>query len=167
MPQLILHLLGDYVYGQSDWIAENKSKYWWPAILHTLLYSLPFLLIADCYAVLAIAITHCIIDRYRLARYVIWIKNFMCPWKLVAVDHQIESSPGYYVDDKPGEPSYISPYKIDGVTKNVLVSQNPPWESCNQTGYKNTMLSWHSVWLMILADNAIHLGINYLAIKWL
>jgi hypothetical protein len=29
------------------------------------------------------------------------------------------------------------------------------------------MLSWHSVWLMTLADNAIHLVINYCAIKWL
>ena len=167
MIQLILHLFGDYVYGQSDWIAENKSKHWWPAIIHSVLYSLPFLAIADVWAVAVILISHCIIDRFRLIRYVIWIKNFLCPWKIVEVDHNIETSPGYYTHQQPNGYIFITPYKVDGLTRYAFVSQNLPWESCNNTGYRNTMLAWHSIWLMTLADNAVHLAINYFSIKYL
>lgn len=78
IEQLILHLAGDYV-TQSDWMAQEKTKKMWPAFVHATVYSLPFLLIASPLAVLVIWITHLIIDRFRLAKYVAYAKNFLAP----------------------------------------------------------------------------------------
>lgn len=74
MIQLILHLFGDYV-TQSDWMAQNKTKAHWPAFCHALVYSLPFLFIGSWLAVLIIFATHFAIDRWRLARFVVFAKN--------------------------------------------------------------------------------------------
>lgn len=74
MIQLILHLIGDYV-TQSDWMAQNKTRAHWPAFVHALVYSLPFLLIGSAAAWATIFVTHFLIDRYRLARWVVWAKN--------------------------------------------------------------------------------------------
>jgi hypothetical protein len=76
MGQLILHLIGDYI-AQSDWMAQNKTKSWFPALCHAIIYSLLFCFITDYKALLVIFITHYFIDRYRLARYVVFIKNFI------------------------------------------------------------------------------------------
>jgi hypothetical protein len=78
MEQLILHLVGDFVL-QSDWMARNKVKRLWPALVHVTVYSVPFLLIGSVTAVSVIFVTHLIIDRYRLARYVVWLKNWFGP----------------------------------------------------------------------------------------
>lgn len=83
MEQLILHLVGDYV-TQSDWMAQNKTKSTWAAFVHASIYSLPFLLIASLHAFLIIWVTHLLIDRFRIARYVVFAKNMICPpreWK--------------------------------------------------------------------------------------
>lgn len=74
MEQLILHLLGDYA-TQSDWMAQNKTKAHWPAFVHALVYSLPFLMIGSVSAWVVIFGTHFVIDRWRLARWVVWAKN--------------------------------------------------------------------------------------------
>ena len=68
MEQLILHLIGDYL-TQSDWMANNKTKKWTPAIIHAFVYSIPFLLIGSCYAVAIIFATHAVIDRFRLVKF--------------------------------------------------------------------------------------------------
>lgn len=78
MEQLILHLLGDFV-TQSDWMATNKNKRWWPALCHAVVYSLPFFLIGSAAAVGVVFATHLVIDRFRLARYLIWAKNWLSP----------------------------------------------------------------------------------------
>ncbi len=84
MEQLILHLVGDYL-TQSDWMAQNKTKRTWPALCHVVVYSLPFLLIGSLTAVAAILVSHFFVDRFRLARYVVWAKNWLGPgyhpWK--------------------------------------------------------------------------------------
>ena len=75
MEQLLLHLLGDYII-QTDYQAVNKTKNIRIALLHAITYTLPFLLITtNIYTLLVICATHCIIDRYRLARYIIYYKN--------------------------------------------------------------------------------------------
>lgn len=125
MEQLILHLIGDYI-TQSSWMAENKTKNWFPAFCHATIYSLPFLLIGSPFAVFVILITHYIIDRYRLARYVCWAKNLISP-----------------------------------------ALANDPWKECEETGYSKYTPPWLSTWLMIIADNTIHLIINYFALKYL
>jgi len=123
MEQLILHLFGDYV-TQSDWMAQNKTKSTFAAMIHATIYSLPFLLIGSVRAFLVIWWTHLLIDRFRLARYVVFVKNFMgWPW--------------------------------------------PKWEDCKATGYPNQTPMWLSVWLMIAADNTMHLAINYAALRWM
>lgn len=75
----LAHFIGDYVL-QSDWMAVNKTSRWWPAIAHAGTYGLPFLLLTqDPWALAIIIGTHLIIDRYRLARHVIWLRNFAGP----------------------------------------------------------------------------------------
>ena len=76
MIQLILHLIGDYIL-QSEWMAQNKTKSTWAALIHATIYALPFALIASPAAWIVIWGTHLVIDRFRLARYVIFAKNFM------------------------------------------------------------------------------------------
>jgi len=79
MFQLILDLIGDYLL-QSDWMALNKTKCSKAAAVHALTYSLPFLLICPSLsAFLVICITHFFIDRYRLARYVVFAKSRIGP----------------------------------------------------------------------------------------
>jgi len=99
MLQLILHLIGDYV-TQSDWMAQNKTKSTWAAFVHATIYSLPFLIIASPLAVLVIWATHLLIDRFRLARYVAYGKNFIAPrssWKPWSEC----SGTGYHKDTPP------------------------------------------------------------------
>jgi hypothetical protein len=121
MIQLILHLFGDYV-TQSHWMAQNKTKAFWPAWIHSFIYSVPFYFVASVNAWLVILITHFFIDRYRLARYVVYAKNCLAP--------------------------------------------NPPaWSDCSGTGYPSDVPAWLAVWLLIAADNTLHLMINYFAIR--
>jgi hypothetical protein len=77
MLQLILHLIGDYLL-QSDWMALNKTKCSKAAAAHAITYSLPFLILEPSLAAfLVICITHFFIDRFRLARYVVYAKNLI------------------------------------------------------------------------------------------
>jgi hypothetical protein len=75
MEQLLLHLFGDYV-TQTDWMAKNKTANIWIAALHSAVYSLPFILIAPSFlAILVIFSSHVLIDRFRLARFIVYAKN--------------------------------------------------------------------------------------------
>jgi hypothetical protein len=75
---LILHFIGDYIF-QNSWLANNKTKKNLPAIIHALIYSLPFLFIVGfSWAIFFIFLTHFFIDRYRLAVY--WIKLVNWNW---------------------------------------------------------------------------------------
>ena len=42
-----------------------------------------------------------------------------------------------------------------------------PWSECTATGYHRDRPAWMAVWLMIIADNTLHLVINTAAIRWL
>ena len=125
--QILLHLLGDYVV-QSHWMATQKTSKSLPAALHALTYSLPFLLLTRApVALLVIATTHFVIDRWRLARYLVWFKDRFAP---KAFRH--------------------------------------PWSECQKTGQSEAKIPpWLGVWLMIIADNTLHLVINGLALKYL
>lgn len=126
MIQILLHLFGDYL-TQSDWMAQNKTKSSWAAACHAVVYATPFLLIAQsANAMLVIYWTHLLIDRFRLARYVVFAKNFLSPR-----------------------------------------SSWPTWKDCKATGYPSATPPFMAIWLMIIADNTIHLAINYAALRWL
>lgn len=122
--QLVAHLVGDYVL-QSDWMANHKTADWFPALLHALAYSVCFLGFHPSPVALAAIIgTHYLIDRYRLARYVVWAKN-------------------------------------------RFLGDGPPWEACQFTGYPADRPAWLAVWLLIIADNVLHILINGLALRYL
>ncbi len=125
MEQLILHLVGDYL-TQSHWMANGKTKYSWIAAVHAATYAFPFLTIGSWRSVVAIGLSHFLMDRFRLARFAVFAKNHLGP-------------------------------------------NHPPmtWEDCKTTGYSSEVPPWLSVWLMIAADNTIHLGCNYVALYFL
>ena len=76
---LLAHLVGDYLF-QSHYMATEKTKRWWPAILHGVTYLVPFALVTQSpLALLMIGGTHAVIDRYWLARHVVWAKNLVAP----------------------------------------------------------------------------------------
>lgn len=77
MEQLIAHLLGDYVL-QTSHMAENKVQSWPVAALHAFVYSIPFAFLTQSPMALAMIFgSHAIIDRYRLAHYVVMAKNMI------------------------------------------------------------------------------------------
>lgn len=123
---LVLHLFGDYIL-QSDWMASDKTKQSWPALAHALTYTVPFIFLFGLQwePLLLIGGTHFIIDRWRLARYVCWVKNLPAP-----------------------------------------ASFRKPWAECSGTGYPSDKPAWLSVWLLIVADNTLHLVFNGLAWHW-
>ena len=72
MEQLLLHAIGDYL-TQTDWMAREKLRHWQAALLHALVYAVPFWLLDPSLAAwLVIFGTHAVIDRFALARHVIY-----------------------------------------------------------------------------------------------
>lgn len=51
--------------------------------------------------------------------------------------------------------------------KNKLTNWELRWSACSATGYPETMPPFLAVWLLIIADNTMHLCINYAALRWL
>ena len=124
MIALILHLIGDYV-TQSQWMADNKTKSTWAAFVHATIYSVPFAwLVHSWHGWLVIWATHLLIDRFRLARHVVYFKNLIAP-----------------------------------------VSEWKSWKDCSGTGYHKDLPPWLAVWLLIVADNTLHLTINAIALQ--
>lgn len=121
--QLVAHALGDYVI-QSDWMAQEKTARSLAALAHALAYTLPFLFLTRSWlALLVIAATHFVIDRWRLARCLVWAKNLAAPRRY-----------------------------------------RHPWAECVGTGYHKDRPAWLAVWLLIAADNTLHVLCNGAAI---
>lgn len=118
--QIAAHLVGDYLF-QSHWMAQRKGRDSLAAGIHVATYTLPFALLTfDPLALALIASSHFLVDRFRLARFVVWAKNR--PW------------PGGAECD---------------------------WHT---TGYPPDAPAWLAVWLLIIADNTLHLLCNGLAL---
>ncbi len=114
--QILAHLVGDYLL-QSHWMAQNKTKNNIAAAIHAVAYTLPFTIIStNIIALAVICVTHFVIDRWRLARLLVWLKN-------------------------------------------------GPWLPITATGYQDDVPAWLSVWLLIIADNTVHIAINGLALR--
>lgn len=153
MTQLLAHLFGDYIL-QSDWMAQNKTKADAPAMIHALIYSLCFVPLIwfhgrdfrgafACWIV--IFISHFLIDRYRLACYVVWAKNHIGP-------------KGWCYSEWNGQEQTSTPKRYW------------PWRHCDEFGCtpnRMTNPAFLSAWLLIIADNTLHLAINYAALRWL
>lgn len=122
--ELIAHMAGDYVV-QSDWMAQTKTANHLPAAAHALSYAACFLpLTRDPKRLAFIAGTHFVIDRWRLARHVVWAKNQLAP----------------------------NAFRY-------------PWAEGKATGYHQDRPDWMTVWLLIWADNTMHLALNHLALR--
>lgn len=109
--QIVAHLVGDYIL-QSHWMATEKTRNSVAAGVHAVTYTLPFAFIT--WSPLALALicgTHFVVDRWRLARFLVWAKN--------------------------------------GARGPVTA-----------TGYADDVPAWLSVWLLIIADNVLHILIN-------
>jgi len=77
--QIVCHLIGDYIF-QSDWMATRKISSSLVAFIHALTYSIPFLFLTqNVYSLSFIVGTHFLVDRFRVARYLIFVKNFLSP----------------------------------------------------------------------------------------
>lgn len=73
--QVVAHLVGDYLL-QSHWMATRKGANSIAAAVHAVCYTLPFAVITRSPVALALICgTHFCIDRWRLARFVVWAKN--------------------------------------------------------------------------------------------
>ena len=121
--QIVAHAIGDYLL-QSDWMAQEKTKRTVAALAHVATYALPFVFLGASLPALAVIVgTHFVIDRWRLARYVVWVKNWLGP--------------------------------------------NRPWSECAATGYPPDRPAWLTVWLLIIADNILHVLCNGLALAYL
>ena len=143
--QLLCHAVGDYLL-QSDWMALNKTKRWAPAVIHAMTYAIPFLLLRPSLLALVVIVgTHAIIDRLRLARYVVWAKNWMAPWS------------GKVIDAEDGH----------HIRRHIWIAPNPPWAECSGNGYPTDRPAWLTTWLLIIADNIIHVIINGIALRYL
>jgi len=123
MEQILIHLWGDYI-TQTDWMAQEKTKRNFAAWCHATVYTIPFMLITQSILALSIIyVTHYFIDRYRLARYVVFAKNW-------------------------------------------VTNRSLKWTDCNATGYHKDTPTWLAFWLLIIADNTMHLTINYFALTF-
>lgn len=77
--QLLAHGVGDYWF-QSDWMANEKTKANFAAVCHATTYTIPFIAATQSPIALAIiCVSHFVIDRWRLARYLCYAKNFLAP----------------------------------------------------------------------------------------
>lgn len=147
--QLVAHAIGDYVL-QSDWMANKKRTENVAAMAHAIVYTLCFIPLAFettkplPVATFVIFYSHFLIDRYGLARYVVWAKNFLAP---------------------PSETcSRLEFWILFGVwIPKPLLS----FRECAATGYPPDRPPFLAVWLLIICDNCLHVVLNGLALRYL
>lgn len=151
--QLVAHAIGDYVL-QSDWMANEKTKHSFAAACHALSYGLPFVLFRPSLTAFTVIVaTHFIIDRWRLARFAVYAKNFLAPRKTVRLRFD--------------ESGVTAGGIVQYVERAEVQQWWYPWAKCSGTGYFVERPPWLSVWLLIIADNVMHVLINGVALKWL
>jgi hypothetical protein len=79
MRRLLAHLVGDYIL-QTHYEAVEKVSHWYPAFTHAAKYTAAFLpLSRDPRALAVIGGTHMVIDHFRLAKHVNWLRNQAAP----------------------------------------------------------------------------------------
>jgi hypothetical protein len=172
--QILCHLVGDYCL-QSDWQALVKTQSSKPAFWHALTYTLCFLFLTRSPLALAfIFVTHFVIDRWRLARYVCWAKNFLAPkWiDMYRKGWVCGICAGKSFSDSSSS-KWIAPCpKCQDSSKMLCVSEetfkvrNYPWAECVGTGYHKDRPPFLAVWLVIVCDNTLHIFFNGIALHW-
>lgn len=93
MKSLLAHLVGDYIL-QTHYEAVEKTNRWLPAATHAGKYTAAFLpLTRNPKALVTIGATHLILDHYRLAKHVNWLRNQAAPKEYRAKDLTNAGSP--------------------------------------------------------------------------
>ena len=144
--QFVAHLVGDYIL-QSHWMATEKTRNNIAAAIHAICYTLPFMLVTQSFMALsAICASHFLVDRFRLARYIVWLKN----------------GPFYLYEPEPATNlnGWRDPPRL-GFRQRLTV------KPVTATGYPDDVPAWLSVWLLIITDNTVHLLCNGVAIGML
>jgi len=150
----------------------NKSKRSSTCLLHVCLYTLPFLLLTHSWkALLVIAGTHFIIDRFGIARYLVWVKNHCTPhgyagWNLCSLT-------GYF--DERTEEDFTVDFTATLNQAGGMVMPPPEFNEKLELlrDYQEAKKKYIArplfitAWLTIIADNTLHLLCNFLAIKYL
>lgn len=143
--QLVAHAVGDYIL-QSHWMATGKTKQSFAAAIHAITYTLPFIFITQSPGALAVICgTHFVVDRFRLARFLVWFKNGPVTYGRIVYGN---------AGDDDADPGLIPRRKEWGYF----------WKPVTATGYADDVPAWLSVWLLIIADNIIHVVCNALAL---
>lgn len=176
--QLVAHAVGDYLL-QSHWMATEKTRRTVAAVAHVTTYVLPFLFLTRDWRALAfIAVTHFVIDRWRLARYVVWAKNFLAPRRphdspaaqearSDLMQAFVENFTATEAVTETGEVVQLEAGHLDlGIWYHVPMRRNWRWRDCTATGYGPDVSDWLAVWLLIIADNTLHVICNGAAL-WL
>jgi hypothetical protein len=86
--QLLAFLVGEFFLRSYD-MEQRKDTVTWVAFYHAMWATIPFLFIlgftwSALVPFLLLLVSHALIDRYRLARIIIVIKNYMFPFALKA-----------------------------------------------------------------------------------
>ena len=107
-------------------MATKKTSSSLAAVIHAFCYTLPFLFLTQNFVSLGLIFgSHFLIDRYRLAKYLVYAKNFVSP-----------------------RSEWLS------------------WADCKATGYSSEKPAFMSIWLLIIADNILHILCNGLALSF-
>lgn len=150
--QIMLHWFGDYIL-QSDYMALNKTKKGiegeMACMIHCFLYALPFIfIIPHNYSLFykmmiweVIIFSHYFIDRFSLAKYLIWLKNHLNP------------TFRYYPWRDCNTTGYQDAAILDPLTNDTLPCSVRPY--------------FITIWLYIITDNGLHIICNYLVLKYL
>ena len=109
--QLLCHAIGDYVL-QSHWMATEKTKRSLACAVHVVAYALPFLALRPSLLALAVITgSHFVIDRWRLARFVVWAKNsVLAPLSWGASDGKGDGARAWSNCQATGFPSETPPW---------------------------------------------------------
>lgn len=134
----LCHFVGDY-FTQSDWMALNKNKKTIPCLVHVILYTLCFVPFLSFNALLFVAITHFIIDRFGIVKYLIWLKNHINPTMTYHPWSQCS---------------------ITGYQDQEIIDSSKP-EGQNKTPPQRPF--WLTLMLYIVSDNTLHLICNEFA----
>lgn len=134
---LLGHLLGDYVL-QNSYMAAQKTKSGLVAAYHGIIQGWLFAMAVSIFApspaavpivisLVVVAVTHAVIDRYRLAKQAVWAVNQIAP------------------------PEFRYRWS----------------EGRENNGHPEATPAWMSTWLMIIADNTLHLAISFALAVWI
>lgn len=148
MQQLLLHLIGDYLLQSDHMGARKRSSTFW-AGFHAVIYALPFLVLHPSWAAWSVICgSHLLIDRFGLARHVVWAKNIVLglwPERILCRFFGRAGRLEKWEDDR----------------------RRLAWKNCSVTGYPADLPPWLAGTLIIVADNTLHLVINWASLTWL